>query len=222
MVSMGPQITPTISVSSFDASSTTPKWRPSSLAWCATINSARARRTTSVRSVSASFAMDSSASLTSAESRRFSWTSFRPDTCTTYSLSVRSGRTIHLHRVIPEYRLLPRLGHLDRQRGARIIKIPVRIIRCEQDPVPTDPVKRLGQLAPGLRFLDRLGREPDIRLDILGRCALRMRDLLFQLLPLAVQPPGQGCGPAQAPFDEHDLQIRHTLEHAFQDHADQH
>src|SRR5262245_15253414 len=67
-----------------------------------------------------------------------------------------------------------------------------------------------------IRLVDRLRREPEVLLHIFRRLALEMRDLVAELFEMLVHPPHRRRNPAEAAFDEDDLEIRKALRNAFQ------
>src|SRR3984893_2910786 len=107
------------------------------------------------------------------------------------------------------------------ERKARIIKVPMRIIRREQQAVDADPFDQRSQMSGFIRLVDRLCREPEMLLHIFRRTPLQMRDLVAESVKMLVHPPGGRGNPAQSALDEHDLQARKTLGYAFDDEAGQ-
>src|SRR4051794_33330982 len=97
---------------------------------------------------------------------------------------------------------------------ARIVEIPVRIVRGEQQPVRPDPVDHRTQMFCIVRLVDRLRREPEVLADIFGRPALEMRHLIAESVKMLVHPPGGRRNPSKAAFDEYDFQTWKTLGHA--------
>src|SRR3954468_15886255 len=91
---------------------------------------------------------------------------------------------------------------------AWIVKIPVRIIRREQQTIDADPLDQRAQMFCLVRLVDRLRREPEMLLHIFGRPALQMRHLAAERLEVPVHPPGGRRNPAETAFDEDDLQLR--------------
>src|SRR5215212_1683391 len=101
----------------------------------------------------------------------------------------------------------------------RVVEIPMRIIRREQQAVDTDPVDQRSQVPRLVRLVDRLRREPEMLPDIFGRTPLEMRDLAAEALEMLVHSPHRRRYPSETAFDEHDLQPREALRHAFDDEA---
>ena len=108
------------------------------------------------------------------------------------------------------------------ERKARIVKVPVRIIRREQQAVDADPFDQRAQVSGLVRLVDRLRREPEMLLHIFRRPALEMRDLGAEFLKMLVHPPHRRRYPAKAAFDEHDFQFRETFGNAFEHEAGEH
>src|SRR4051812_35899244 len=61
---------------------------------------------------------------------------------------------------------------------ARVVEIPVRIVRREQETIDADPFDQRAQVPGFVRFVDRLRREPEMLADIFRRLALEMRTSL--------------------------------------------
>src|SRR5258708_35509590 len=78
----------------------------------------------------------------------------------------------------------------------RIVEIPMRIIRREQQPVDADPVDQGSQMPRLVRLVDRLRREPEMLAHIFGRTPLEVRDLVAEALKVLVHPPHGGGNPA--------------------------
>src|SRR3979411_2468296 len=57
----------------------------------------------------------------------------------------------------------------------RIVKIPMRIIRREQQTIHADPFDQGSQVPRLVRLIDRLCREPEVLAHIFGRTPLEMR-----------------------------------------------
>src|ERR1700730_1377834 len=72
---------------------------------------------------------------------------------------------------------------------ARVVIVPVRIVRREQQAVDADPLDQLAQGSGLIRLVDRLGREPEMVADIFGRLALEMRHLAAESLEMPVHAP---------------------------------
>src|SRR6185437_10126844 len=104
---------------------------------------------------------------------------------------------------------------------ARIVKIPMRIVRREQQPVDADPFDQLPKMPGFVRLVDRLRREPEMLLHIFRRPPFEMRHLGAEALKMLVHPPHGRGDPAKAAFDEHDLELWKTLRDAFDDQARQ-
>src|SRR5207253_7061471 len=73
---------------------------------------------------------------------------------------------------------------------ARIVEIPVRIIRREQQAVGADPLDQRAQMLAFVGLVDRLRREPEMLLHIFRRPALEMRHLAAEGFEMPVHPPG--------------------------------
>src|SRR5882762_3376863 len=101
------------------------------------------------------------------------------------------------------------------ERKARIVKVPMRIIRREQQAVDADPFDQRAQVPCLVWLVDRLGGEPELLLHIFRRTPLQMRDLIAKTLEMLVHPPHRRRNPAEAAFDEDDLEPRKALGHAF-------
>src|SRR6201991_2888611 len=108
------------------------------------------------------------------------------------------------------------------ERKARVIEVPVRIIRREQQPVDADPFDQRTQVPCLVRLVDRLGGEPEMLLHIFRRAPLEMRDLIAKTLEMLIHPPHRRRDPAEAAFDEDDLEPRKALRHAFDHEAGEH
>src|SRR5882757_489704 len=108
------------------------------------------------------------------------------------------------------------------EREARIVEIPVRVIRREQQAVDADPIDQRAQMLALIGLVDRLGREPEMLLHIFRRLALQMRHLAAERLEMPVHPPHRGRDPAEAAFDKHDLQFWETLGNTFEHQAGEH
>src|SRR5438270_612397 len=77
--------------------------------------------------------------------------------------------------------------------------------------VDADPFDHRTEVPRIVRLVDRLGGEPEMLADIFGRLALQMRHLAAKTLEMLVHPPRRRSNPAEAAFDEHDLQLRKAL-----------
>src|ERR1700682_5784005 len=110
-----------------------------------------------------------------------------------------------------------RQRRLDRK--TRIIKVPMWIIRREQQAIDADPFDQGSQMSGFVRLVDRLRREPEMLLHIFRRTPLQVRDLVAESVKMLVHPPGGRGNPTQPALDEHDLQARKALGHAFDDEA---
>ena len=73
-----------------------------------------------------------------------------------------------------------------------------------------------------LRIFHRLRGPPDVVADVFRRLALEMRHLAVQPLEILVEPPAERRRPAEAGLDHDHLQLRITLEHAFEHQAREH
>src|SRR5277367_6096275 len=60
---------------------------------------------------------------------------------------------------------------------ARIVEIPMRIIRRKQQPVDADPLDQRAQMPRFMGLVDRLGGKPEMLAHIFGRTALEVRHL---------------------------------------------
>src|SRR6266478_6536391 len=98
---------------------------------------------------------------------------------------------------------------------ARIVEIPMRIVRGEQQAIDADPFDQRSQMPRLVRLVDRLGSEPEALAHIFRRTPLEVRDLLAEALEMLVHSPHGRGDPAEAAFDEYDLQAREALGHAF-------
>src|SRR5258707_15797412 len=87
----------------------------------------------------------------------------------------------------------------------RIIKVPMRIIRREQQAVDANPFDQRTQMFCFVGLVDRLRREPEMLADIFGRTPLQMRDFVAETLEMLVHSPHRRWNPAEAAFDEHAL-----------------
>src|SRR5215218_5333643 len=85
---------------------------------------------------------------------------------------------------------------------ARIVEVPVGIIRREQQAFDADPLDQRTQMFCFVRLVDRLRREPEMLLHIFRRLSLEMRHLAAEGVELPVHPPGRGRDPAEPAFDE--------------------
>src|SRR3954454_9555300 len=72
----------------------------------------------------------------------------------------------------------------------RIVEIPMRIVRREQQALDADPFAQRTQMFCFVRLVDRLRREPEMLLHIFGRPALEMRHLAAETFKVPVHPPG--------------------------------
>src|SRR5947209_3879663 len=97
----------------------------------------------------------------------------------------------------------------------RIVEIPVRIIRGEQQAIDTDPFDQRTQMPCLIRLVDWLGSEPEVLSNIFGRTPLEMRHLAAEALEMLVHPPHRRGDPTETALDEHDLQPREALRYAF-------
>src|SRR5438445_13095246 len=68
----------------------------------------------------------------------------------------------------------------------------VRIIAGEQDLVPADPFHDLDHMVGILRFLHRLGRDPEMFAQILRWRPTQIGDFVLHMLPILVQSPAEG------------------------------
>src|SRR3954453_4030490 len=116
---------------------------------------------------------------------------------------------------------LPALGFRQRRPEGepRIVEIPMRIVRREQQAVDADPFDQRTQMFCFVRLVDRLRREPEMLLHIFRRLSLEMRHLTAERFEVPVHPPGRRRNPAEAAFDEDDLQLREALRDAFENEA---
>src|SRR6185437_8077389 len=103
------------------------------------------------------------------------------------------------------------LGQRRLEGEARVVVIPVRIVRREQQAVDADPFDQLPQVPGFIRLVDRLGREPEMLADIFAWLALQMRHLAAEALEMLVHPPHRRRNPAEAALDVDDLQFREAL-----------
>src|SRR6201995_4458170 len=87
------------------------------------------------------------------------------------------------------------------EREARIVEIPMRIVRREQQPVDADPFDQRALMFGLVRLVDRLGGEPEMLLDVFRRLALEMRHLAAEAFKVLIHPPRGRRGPAEAAFD---------------------
>src|SRR5262249_59856804 len=85
---------------------------------------------------------------------------------------------------------------------ARVVIVPVRIVRREQEAIDADPFDELAQMFRLVGLVDRLGREPELLADIFTRAALEMRHLVAEAVEMPVHPPYRGGDPAEAALDE--------------------
>src|SRR6516225_6655308 len=81
---------------------------------------------------------------------------------------------------------------------ARIVEIPMRIVRREQQAVDADPFDQRAQMPRLVRLVDRLGREPEMVADIVRRLALEMRNLAAEALEMLVHAPDRRGDPPEA------------------------
>src|ERR1700741_4451183 len=94
---------------------------------------------------------------------------------------------------------------------ARVVEIPMRVVRGEQEAIDADPFDQLTQMPRLVGLVDWLGREPEMLADVFRRLALQMRHLAAEARKMLVHPPHGRRNPAEAAFDEHDLQLREAL-----------
>src|SRR6266478_5396832 len=107
------------------------------------------------------------------------------------------------------------LGQRRLERKARIVEIPMRIIRREQQTIDADPIDQGSQVPCLVGLVDRLGGKPEVLPHIFRRTPLEVRDFVAEALEMLVHSPRGRRDPAAAAFDEHDLEARETLGHAF-------
>src|SRR5882724_7085077 len=110
---------------------------------------------------------------------------------------------------------LLRLAQRRLERKTRIVEIPMRIIRREQQTIDADPFDQRSQVPRLVGFVDRLGGEPEMLPHIFGRTPLEVRDFVAEALEMLVHSPCRRGNPAEAAFDEDDFQAREVLGHAF-------
>src|SRR5437879_12227922 len=79
------------------------------------------------------------------------------------------------------------LGKRRLERKARIVEIPMRIIRRVQQSVDADPFDQRAQMPRLVGLVDRLRREPEMLAHIFGRAALEMRDFAAEALEMLVR-----------------------------------
>src|SRR5258708_190195 len=96
----------------------------------------------------------------------------------------------------------------------RIIKVPMRVIRREQQPVDADPFDQRSQMFCFVGLIDRLRREPEVLAHIFRRTPLEMRNFATKTIKMLAHPPHRRGDPAEPAFDEHDFEPREMLEHA--------
>src|SRR6266702_49002 len=111
------------------------------------------------------------------------------------------------------------LGERRLEGEARIVKVPVRIVRREQQPVDSDPFDQRAQMPRLIRLVNRLRREPEVLADIFRRFSLEMWHLAAEAREVLVHPPHRRRDPAETALDEDDLQFWKALEHALNDQA---
>src|SRR5882724_10596504 len=78
---------------------------------------------------------------------------------------------------------------------ARIVKVPMRIVRGEQQAIDADPLDQRAQMFCFIRLVDRLRREPEMLLHIFRRFPLEMRHLATERFEVPVHPPGSRRNP---------------------------
>src|SRR6516225_8224767 len=66
-----------------------------------------------------------------------------------------------------------------------------------------------------VRLVDRLRREPEVLADIFRRAPLQMRHFITKAFEMLVHPPTGRGNPAEAAFDEDELQLWEALGDAF-------
>src|SRR5258705_6895169 len=71
----------------------------------------------------------------------------------------------------------------------RIVEIPMRIIRREQQAIDADPFDQRSQVPGLVRLVNRLGGEPEVLPDIFGRTPLEVRDFVAEAFEMLVDPP---------------------------------
>ena len=79
----------------------------------------------------------------------------------------------------------------------RIIKIPVRVIRRKNEPVPTNPLCYVVQMFTPYRLFHRLCGEPHIVADIFRWLAFEMRKFTSKLSSMLVETPCQRWQPGK-------------------------
>src|SRR3954469_8085081 len=111
------------------------------------------------------------------------------------STSPISSELVKRAGVAAEY--LAALGLRQRrlERKARIVKIPVRIVRREQQAVDADPFDQRAQIPCLGRLVDCLRGEPETLLDVFRGPPLQMRDLVAEPFKMLVHPPRGGGDP---------------------------
>src|SRR4051795_5577922 len=100
---------------------------------------------------------------------------------------------------------LPALGFRQRRPEGepRIVEIPVRIVRGEQQALDADPFDQRAQMLRLVRLVDWLRREPEMLLHILGWTLFQMRHLAAKALEVLFHPPRRRGNPAEPALDEH-------------------
>src|SRR5262245_12770618 len=111
------------------------------------------------------------------------------------------------------------LAETRRQRQEWIVEVPVRVVAGEQDLVPADPLHHVEDVIGLLRFLHRLGRDPEMLAQIFRRRLAQMRDLVLHALPVLVEPPAERRDPGETRLDQYDLELGVALEHTLNDQA---
>src|SRR4051794_32287661 len=77
------------------------------------------------------------------------------------------------------------------ERKARIVEVPMRIIRREQQAIAAYPFDQAAQMLCFIGLVDRLRREPEMLFHIFRRLAFEMRHLAAEALEMLVHAPGR-------------------------------
>src|SRR5258708_19411158 len=88
---------------------------------------------------------------------------------------------------------------------ARIVEIPMRVIRGEQQAVDADPFDQGSQVPRLIGLVDRLGREPEVLPHIFGRTPLEVRAFPAVAFERLGHPAHRRSIPPEPPFDHPPL-----------------
>src|SRR3984885_261478 len=71
----------------------------------------------------------------------------------------------------------------------RIVEVPMRIIRREQQAIDADPFDQRAQVPRLVGLVDRLGGKPEVLAHIFGRASFEMRNFIAEAFEMLIHSP---------------------------------